>query len=142
MPDPTHQDRDIRLKIVVVSIVGLILTVALSFVAMKALFNAYEKHMYEKRQTISPLVSERQLPPQPLLQVNEARDLATHRAAEEKLLTEYVVIDEERGTVRIPIERAMELVAERGFDAVKATMLPEDALPPGQVAEEDDHAGE
>ncbi len=41
------------------------------------------------------------------------------RAAEEKILHSYGWIDQQKGIVRIPIERAMELTAQRGLPARK-----------------------
>lgn len=56
-----------------------------------------------------------QQPPEPRLQANPAQDMRQFRAAEEELLNRYELIDEKGGIARIPIERAMELIAERGL---------------------------
>ena len=45
--------------------------------------------------------------------------LAAVRAAEEKVLQTYGWVDKEQKIVRIPIDRAMELLAERGLPARK-----------------------
>jgi len=54
------------------------------------------------------------LPPAPRLQTLPAQDLAAVRAEEDRTLTSYGWVDEHAGTVRIPIEDAMRLLAERG----------------------------
>ncbi|HEX3862813.1 MAG TPA: hypothetical protein VHY35_14080 [Stellaceae bacterium] len=51
----------------------------------------------------------------PRLQVNPAADLAAHRTKERAALTSYGWVDRQRGTVRIPIEQAMEAVAAAGI---------------------------
>jgi len=51
-------------------------------------------------------------PPEPRLQTAPADDLRNLRAAEETRLTTYGWVDRKAGVVRIPIERAKELVAE------------------------------
>ena len=56
-------------------------------------------------------------PAGPLLQVSAPKDLKEMRAAEEKILTSYDWVDRQAGTVRIPIERAMQLLVERGLPA-------------------------
>lgn len=56
-------------------------------------------------------------PPEPRLQVAPATDLAHIRAEEEALLDRYEWIDPKSGLVRIPIDRAIELVAARGLPA-------------------------
>jgi hypothetical protein len=54
-------------------------------------------------------------PPAPRLQNDEFRDLAALRRAEDSRLATYGWIDRDRGVVRIPIEEAMRIVAERGI---------------------------
>lgn len=51
----------------------------------------------------------------PPLEIVPGELLQRLRAAEEELLHGYAWLDREAGTVRIPIERAMELIAERGL---------------------------
>ena len=53
------------------------------------------------------------LPPEPRLQITPAADLEQHRAREETAIRTYGWIDRESGVVRIPVERAMELLIER-----------------------------
>jgi hypothetical protein len=55
------------------------------------------------------------LPPLPRLQVNPAQELRDIRAQEEALLQSYGWVDQSTGTVRIPIDRAMELLVTRGL---------------------------
>jgi hypothetical protein len=57
--------------------------------------------------------------PQPRLQVDEARDLEELRRHERERLTTYGWEDRKAGTVRIPVERAMELVAGEGLPVRK-----------------------
>jgi hypothetical protein len=59
----------------------------------------------------------RREPPGPKLQTEQAQDLATVVRAEERLLSSYGWVDQEQGVVRIPIDEAMKLVAERGVKA-------------------------
>ncbi len=55
------------------------------------------------------------LPPQPRLQVEPQTDLAQFRAQEDQILNGYGWIDQKAGKVRIPISRAMQLLAQRGL---------------------------
>jgi hypothetical protein len=61
--------------------------------------------------------------PQPHLQLSPPADMAAFRAGEEGALTNYAWIDRTNGIVRIPIERAMELLLERGLP-VRASNAP------------------
>ena len=55
--------------------------------------------------------------PQPQLQQTPKLDLQTVRAAEEQALSTYGWVDQQKGVVRIPIGRAIELLAARGLPA-------------------------
>jgi hypothetical protein len=54
-------------------------------------------------------------PPLPNLQTQPFKDIYTLRQDEAKKLGSYGVVDKEGGIVRIPIDRAMELMLQRGF---------------------------
>jgi hypothetical protein len=59
--------------------------------------------------------------PTPRVEIdNGDQDIADLHAREDLLLNYYSWIDESKGTVRIPIERAMELIAERGLPVAPA----------------------
>lgn len=54
--------------------------------------------------------------PTPRVQSDDGnQDVADLHAREDLLLSNYTWVDESKGTVRIPIERAMELIAQRGL---------------------------
>ena len=55
--------------------------------------------------------------PSPHLQLNPAKDLAAFRRQEDAELGGYGWIDRQAGTVRIPINRAIDLLAQRGLPA-------------------------
>jgi hypothetical protein len=55
------------------------------------------------------------LPPEPRLEETPAPDLKAFRDSEEKALTSYGWVDQKAGVVRIPIDRAIELTAQRGL---------------------------
>ena len=65
---------------------------------------------------VAPTRKPRQrLPPEPRLQTNPRQDLSDLRAREDQLLNSYGWVDKNTGVVRIPIERAMQLIVERGL---------------------------
>ncbi len=54
--------------------------------------------------------------PTPRVQTDDGnQDIADLHAREDLLLSNYTWVDESKGTVRIPIERAMEIIAQRGL---------------------------
>src|SRR3954468_13880450 len=76
-------------------------------------------------------VAEQRLPPAPRLQVAAKADLERLRAAEKEQLDRYGWVDRERGITRIPIERAMKLLSERGLPS-----WPKPSQPPTQAPSE------
>ncbi len=62
--------------------------------------------------------------PTPRLQFDDGnQDIAELHSREDLLLGNYTWIDQSKGTVRIPIERAMELIAQRGLPVAPATQV-------------------
>ncbi len=114
--NPDYQDRDILLKPILWFIGGLAIVTFLTFVVTALIFRAMDRRMERTDIPASPLATERILPTERLLQVNEVKDLKGHLAEVNELLNNYVLIDPVAGRARIPIERAMEIVAERGYD--------------------------
>jgi hypothetical protein len=52
---------------------------------------------------------------EPRLEINERTEINQFRLQEEQRLRSYGWVDESAGVVRIPIDRAMQLIAERGL---------------------------
>jgi hypothetical protein len=65
--------------------------------------------------------------PTPRLQTDDGyQEITDMHAKEDLLLDNYSYVDQGKGTVRIPIERAMELIAERGLPVAPATAAASD----------------
>jgi hypothetical protein len=76
------------------------------------------------------------LPAEPRLQTTPAQDLAAGRVDDQRLLTTYGWVDEQRRVVHIPIDEAMRRIAERGLPSAAATPASPSAPPPSAVAPE------
>jgi hypothetical protein len=68
-----------------------------------------------------PAPSASQIPPEPRIQVDPPLDLWNLRAHEDATLGSYGWVDRQAGTVRVPISRAMALLAERGLPVRKGS---------------------
>jgi len=60
------------------------------------------------------------MPPEPQVQENPRRDLASYINQQQFELHRYDVVNRQSGAVTIPIERAMDLLVQRGIPAQKA----------------------
>jgi hypothetical protein len=90
-------------------VVGVVLTLALVG-GMIALLAQRSPSSMRASPTGTPSV----VPPPPVLQAQPWEDLRRYREEQSRILLDYAWIDRKAGIVRIPVERAMELVIERG----------------------------
>ncbi len=73
---------------------------------------------------------------EPLLQISPPAELARFRASEDSLLESYGWVDPDSGTVRVPIERAMQMVVEEGLPARSAAEAESAAAPDSVIRTE------
>lgn len=109
-----HETRDAKIQNLVRFGVGLFVLVGIVLLAMGGLFHYFAAHQ-KLGPPASPFEEVRTLPPQPRLQVTPAQDLKRFRAAEDAKLKSYGWVDQNVGIVRIPIDRAMDLLVQRGL---------------------------
>ena len=116
---PGHAARDVTFRPIVWAGAGMVVVVALVFVLVRWTLVTDLAHDAAQSPPANPLTSTygRQLPPEPRLQTHPIRDLRDLRAAEDAMLNSYGWVDRQAGSVRIPIARAMELLATRGITA-------------------------
>lgn len=95
-----------------VSLVGMILIVL--WVCYE-LFQHYSTVSMKTEVPPSPLSYTREPTPEPHLLVVPGQELKTMRAAEDSMLNSYAWVDREKGVVRIPIKRAIDVLAQRGL---------------------------
>jgi hypothetical protein len=114
-PGADHEHSDIDVWAVGKFAIGLAF---LCVLAMGLLFGLFK---YFQSTTGGPMPKEelnidaRRLPPEPRLQSAPITDLKEMRAAEDKLLNGYGWVDQAHGVVRVPIDRAIEMLAQRGL---------------------------
>jgi hypothetical protein len=101
---------------------GLVAVVIAAAITTWLLFDALAAHAKRTDPKVSPLAAtETSAPPEPRLLTKEPEDLAAVRKEEDRVLRSYDWVDRERGVVRMPIERALELVAKEGLPSRPAS---------------------
>jgi hypothetical protein len=103
----SREPRDVEPRPIVLAAAGLAATLAL--VALAAL-GAHALLRPDRAGTPAPSTAE---VPAPRLQSAPASELAALRRQKSAMLDEYRWIDPTRGVMRIPIDRAMQLLVER-----------------------------
>lgn len=116
-PQRDFTDRDMQLKPILKFSVGILLFTVAVFAAVAYVQVYWEKQAAAADAQLPAMSTQRQLPSQAVLQVTEAKDLQAHRAWESNLTTNYAVVDQAAGVYRIPVDRAIEILAARGLPA-------------------------
>ena len=116
-PDTLHEISTIQVKPVILFAVILVITALASFATVKILLD-YMNFNYTRTDTqLSPLANPDQLPPTPRLEVASGQYLRELRAREVTSLKGYYWVNKDLGVVGIPVERAIEILAQRGLPA-------------------------
>ena len=118
-PENRHEVTDVNVYAIGKFAIGLILTTIFCVALMIGTFQYLLHRVGGQPPTRlgQPTTDARQLPPEPRLEETPAADLGEMRAAEDHVLTSYRWIDQSAGIVGLPIDRAMDLVAQRGLPA-------------------------
>lgn len=95
--------------------IALTLLMVVAVVASYLLYSYFYTTVARTRPRPSPLSFSREPTPEPRLSVTPGDELKTLRAEEDKLLEGYDWIDRDKGIVRIPVARAIEILAQRGL---------------------------
>ncbi len=123
-----YEHSDIGVAGVLYFLAGLAVAGLLAYFVVAGLYSYLEKRSDAEQVPVSPLVTNapadtRHIPknypqgafPNPKLEEDERGQLNGIRLTEEQTLSTYDWVDQKAGTVRIPIDRAMDLIAQRGL---------------------------
>jgi len=80
-----------------------------------AVFKYSERAENPRPVIAEPFVGTRPLPPAPRIQATPGMDMQSYYESQQQILTSYGWIDRQNGVVRLPIDRAMELILQRGL---------------------------
>jgi len=119
-PKQGHETSDASIRNLLIFAAGLSLVVIAGLVVSRVVFRYFVGHQ-GLGPPASPFENVRTLPPEPRLQVTAPKDLTQYKAAQDEILNGYGWVDRQGGIVRIPIERAMDLLLQRGFPDRAAT---------------------
>jgi hypothetical protein len=105
---------------------GLVVVVVLIYIIVTGMYRFLDRSEREHQANLSPMVAPKadtrsvtpEDPlafPQPRLETDERTQLTDYIQKQDQKLLTYDWIDKDSGTVRIPIDRAMDLIAQRGL---------------------------
>src|SRR5262245_1179145 len=115
--ETSHETRDVDIRRVAILAGVLVLVIAAAMGLTAFMFDRLAAREAGRQAPPSTLVEQpgRRLPPEPRLQEDPMADLARMRAEEQAALDGYGWVDREHGVARIPVQRAMEILVQRGL---------------------------
>ena len=137
MSEDTHIDghnqemdferEDLSPKPILIFLGSLALGCVLVYFILRGMYSYLDSYENHHQPVQSPLVQQTTVDtrsvspgnitkfPQPRLEGDERREINDFREQEEQTLNSYGWVDQKAGVVRIPIDRAMQLMAQRGL---------------------------
>jgi len=115
-PRPPHEPTDVDVVAVSKFTLGLTLAVILALAAMWFLFDWFVRSESAETPKATPYAVQnpRKEPPEPRLQTQPLVDGQKLREDENAVLSSYGWVDPDKKIVRIPIDRAIDIVAREG----------------------------
>lgn len=121
--DVSYEKRDVNPRAILWVGVAIIISAVVIHFAVWGVFDFFSAREAHKGKPPATLVNaKRQPPPRPRLQTDAPADLQEMRAREDAVLESYGWVDRQNGIVHIPVQRAMELLVERGLPTTEPTM--------------------
>ena len=115
-PGATHEEKDVNALAVGLFGVSLAVLCIAAVILLIGLFRYFRNQEAARQVPVeAPAAEVRGLPAEPHLQEHPVQDLKRMRAEEDQILGTYGWVDRETGIVRVPIGRAMELLAQRNL---------------------------
>lgn len=123
-----YEHRDASIPSLLKLGLGLAILIAVTLVAMKWTFRIIDR--YEPLGPAAvPFASSSQPTPGPLLQAAPHMDLKEYCVAQQSNVSTYAWVDKQQGTVRIPVDRAMDLILQQGLPVRASGGAPSGAAP-------------
>ena len=136
-----YEREDLSPRGIFAFLIGMALVGVLIHFAVNGMYVYLDSYQKQHQPPLNPLVSQTENDsrkvshadiarfPQPRLETNERLEINDFRLQEEKTLNSYGWTDQKAGIARIPIDRAMQLLAQRGLP----TRPQAGAVPPSPV---------
>ncbi len=120
------EQEDLSSKSALYFLAGLVLVGLVVYLVVFGMYRFLDSYATAHQPPMSPMVTPQadtravtpenaETFPQPRLEENERTQLRSFIEDQDRKLATYDWVDKDRGTVRIPIDRAMELIVQRGL---------------------------
>ena len=111
-PKVGHETTDVNAWAIGKFAIGLVIVCVVSIALLFGLLKFFQSR---EETSVANTVDPNKVFPQPQLQKTPIADLKAVHDEEDKLLNGYAWVDQTKGVVRIPVDRAIEVLAQRGL---------------------------
>jgi hypothetical protein len=120
-PETVHEERDVNVRGILLFGLWLFIAAVIIHIALWGFFRILEHETAKRDPRPTPVAEQRSNKfPEPKLQPNPVGDVQRMRQREGEQLHQYGWVNRQQGVTHIPIERAMELLAQRGLPSRQA----------------------
>ncbi|HYL34943.1 MAG TPA: hypothetical protein VEV17_03400 [Bryobacteraceae bacterium] len=106
-----HEHREVDVRLILASLFALLIGAFLVCLLTVGIFQFFHNTYQPDRAASLPAV----VPPEPRVEDKPFQQLQNLHAFEDHVLTSYAVTDKKQGTVRVPIDRAIDMLAQKGL---------------------------
>ena len=107
-----HEQSEVSVRLIVVSLGFLAIFTFIICLLVVGIFRYFHSY-YGTDEAVR--LAQPVIPPEPRIEVAPYEQLQQLRAREDHILSTYAWIDKDAGTVRVPIDRAIDLLAAKGL---------------------------
>jgi hypothetical protein len=107
-----HETKEVSVPFVFGSLFALIIGTFLVSLLVIGIFQFFKATYHPDR---AAKQSVQQIPPEPRIAEHPAEELQSIRSREDHILSTYALIDKDRGIVRVPIDKAIDMLAAKGL---------------------------
>jgi hypothetical protein len=143
-PETAFEPQDLSAKGVFSFLAGLAIVGVVVYFILLGLYRFLDRYEAKRQPPTGPLAAKvestphgampnaRMKFPEPRLEVNERTEIGDFRLQEADRLNTYGWVDQKAGVVHIPIDRAMQLIAQQGLPVLPQSGAPEKGAAPQQ----------
>src|SRR5580704_11085079 len=107
-----HEKSEVSVRFIVISLSVLLVGTFLVALLVIGIFRFFS-YTYQTQESAKQ--SQQQIPPEPRIEVEPWQQLQDVHAREDHVLSSYAYVDKSQGTVRIPINQAIDELAKKGL---------------------------
>jgi hypothetical protein len=121
-PSVAHEGTDADTRSITQFGIGLTFFLIVSQLVLWWVFSSFSKREQKLSPPVPAIIRTQapNEPPEPRLQANPQSDMRKMLLEEDEVLNHYGWVDPDRGIVRLPVERALDIVAQKGLPQFKA----------------------